>query len=55
MSKQFDREYLLARIAAERAAAEAAATDQARVVHLQLVNQYEELLAQAAPDQEPDA
>jgi hypothetical protein len=36
-----DREYYLARITAERDAAERATTEAARKVHLQLIEQYE--------------
>ena len=43
MSKP-DRDYYLARIAAEREAAERATSDEARSVHLQLIDGYQELL-----------
>jgi hypothetical protein len=43
MSKP-DRDYYLARIAAERAAAERATNEDARQVHLQLIDEYQELL-----------
>ena len=45
MTKKSDRDYYLARIAAERAAAEAAASDWVRTVHLELAEKYQERLA----------
>jgi hypothetical protein len=41
---QRDREYYLARIAAEREAAERATSEEARSIHLQLIEEYRELL-----------
>ena len=49
---QRDREYYLARIAAEREAAERAISDEARSVHLALAEHYQELL-DGRPPQEP--
>jgi hypothetical protein len=43
-----DREYYLARISAERAAAAQATNEEARRVHLKLADEYEQMLA-AAP------
>lgn len=43
MSKR-DREYYLARISAEREAAERATNEAARAAHLQLAEQYQEWL-----------
>jgi len=42
MSKR-DQEYYLARIAAEREAAERATSEEARQVHLQLIDEYQQL------------
>ena len=44
MTSQSMREYYLARIAAERAAAEQATTDRARALHLQLAEQYQRIV-----------
>ncbi len=52
MSKR-DREYYLARITAEREAAERATNEAARRVHLQLIEQYESRLSDPAPKIEP--
>ena len=41
---QRDREYYLARIAAEREAAERAINEEARSVHLRLAEEYQEML-----------
>ncbi len=43
MSKR-EREYYRARIAAERAAAERATSDEARRIHLRLADQYQDLV-----------
>lgn len=43
MSKR-DQEYYLARIAAEREAAERATSEEARKVHLRLADQYQDLI-----------
>ena len=45
VSKKSDRDYYLARIAAERAMAEAATSDWVRAVHLELAENYERLIA----------
>jgi hypothetical protein len=45
MTRKSDRDYYLARIAAERAAAEAATSDWVRAVHLELADKYQERLA----------
>jgi hypothetical protein len=45
MTRKSDRDYYLARIAAERAAAEAATSDWVRAVHLSLLERYEAHLA----------
>lgn len=45
MTKKSDRDYYLARIAAERRAAEAAQSDWVRAVHLELADNYERLIA----------
>jgi hypothetical protein len=45
MTRKSDRDYYLARLASERAAAEAATSDWVRAVHLELVDKYQELLA----------
>ena len=47
MTKKSDRDYYLARIAAERRAAEAAQSDWVRAVHLELADNYERLIAGA--------
>jgi hypothetical protein len=52
MSKR-DREYYLARIAAEREAAECAASDAARSAHLQLAERYEQWMAGSGADKPP--
>jgi hypothetical protein len=39
-----DQEYYLARIAAERSAAERATSEAARAAHLQLAEQYQEMV-----------
>ncbi|NUR45510.1 MAG: hypothetical protein HOP91_05060 [Sphingomonas sp.] len=44
MTIQPEQEYYLARIAAERTAAEQAVTDKARTVHLQLADHYQRIL-----------
>ena len=44
MTKKSDRDYYLARIAAERAAAETAKSDWVRAVHLDLAAKYERLI-----------
>jgi hypothetical protein len=44
MTKQPEQEYYLARIAAERAAAELARTDEARTIHLDLAEQYQRIV-----------
>jgi hypothetical protein len=41
---QAEREYYLARIAAERCAAEKAGNDQARTIHLDLAEQYQRIV-----------
>ena len=46
--KQADLEYFLARIEAECVAAEAAASEEARTVHLALADHYAQMLAGAA-------
>ena len=43
MIKSSDRDYYLARLSAERAAAERASSDEARRVHLRLADHYEQL------------
>lgn len=48
MSKR-DKEYFLARIAAEREAAERATSEEARRVHLDLAELYEEQMAGRGP------
>jgi len=40
---QRDQEYYLARIAAEREAAERATSEEARQVHLRLIDEYQQL------------
>lgn len=52
MSKQ-DKEYFLARSAAEREAAERATSEEARRVHLQLAERYEEQMAGRGPKEPP--
>lgn len=54
MSKS-DRDYYLARITAEREAAEAATNDAARRAHLQLVEKYEQRLSDRLPAKSPGA
>jgi hypothetical protein len=49
MTSDLDRDYYLARINAEREAAERATNDSARAAHLQLANHYQQLLAGAEP------
>jgi len=44
MMKGTDREYYLARISAEREAAEKATSEDARRVHLRLADEYQEIL-----------
>ena len=41
---QAERDYYLARIAAERTAAEQAANEQARTIHLTLAEQYQKIV-----------
>lgn len=53
MSKR-DQEYYLARIAAEREAAERATSDAARRAHLQLADRYEQRM-NGRPSEEPSA
>ena len=48
MSKR-DKEYFLARIAAEREAAERATSEAARQVHLELAERYEEQMTGRGP------
>ena len=45
MTSKSDRDYYLARIAAEQAAAESAASEWVRAVHLELADKYRERLA----------
>ena len=44
MTKSSDRDYYLARISAEREAAERATSEDARRVHLRLADEYEQRL-----------
>jgi hypothetical protein len=53
MTKMSDRDYYLARIAAERAAAAAAQSDWVRSVHLELAGKYEERLAAERGESDP--
>lgn len=46
---KLDREYYLARLDAERAAAAAAMSDEARAAHLELADHYTSLLAASDP------
>jgi hypothetical protein len=48
-----DREYYLARITAERDAAERATNEAARKVHLQLIEQYERRLSSRSLERVP--
>ena len=49
-----DRDYYLARIAAEREAAERATNDHVRRVHLELADQYQEMLDGRRPKAPPE-
>lgn len=53
--KSTDQEYYLARITAEREAAEHATTEAARTVHLQLIEEYEQRLSSKAARKPPEA
>ena len=53
MIKSSDREYYLARLTAERAAAERASTDAARRAHLRLADQYEQLVGDGSGASKP--
>lgn len=50
---QTERDYYLARIAAERAAAEQAANDEARTIHLSLAEEYERIIKGLQPPASP--
>jgi hypothetical protein len=50
---QAEREYYLARIAAERAAAEEAKNDQARSIHLALAEEYQRIVEGREPPPTP--
>ncbi|HEX8841407.1 MAG TPA: hypothetical protein VF757_03820 [Sphingomicrobium sp.] len=51
---QAEREYYLARIAAERAAAEQASNDRARTIHLDLAEQYQRIVDGREPLRSPE-
>jgi hypothetical protein len=50
---QAEREYYLARIAAERAAAEQAKNEQARTIHLALAEEYQRIVEGHEPPPTP--
>ena len=50
---QAERDYYLARIAAERAAAEQAANEEARTIHLSLAEGYQRILEGQQPVRSP--
>lgn len=51
---QAERDYYLARIAAERAAAEQAENDRARTIHLDLAEQYQRIVDGHEPPPSPE-
>jgi hypothetical protein len=52
--EQAERDYYLARIAAERAAAEQAANDEARTIHLNLAEEYQRIIEGLQPPRTPE-